>query len=102
MLAPAAFTDLQNYIKRRISYAQYKSGSTYTKTQLSEISVQSDGTVRAQIVITASSIPLTVTEVQLYNTDGELWASQTCSITINTGQTGILYWFDFTVTEEEV
>lgn len=50
----------------------------------------------------AESTPLTVTRVELYNSDNALWAHQDCSITVNTGQTGILYWFDFTVTEQEV
>lgn len=52
--------------------------------------------------ISAESTPLTVTRVELYNSDNALWAHQDCSITVNTGQTGILYWFDFTVTEQVV
>lgn len=100
MIDTAGFTDLRNYIKRRISYARYRVGSTYTKTSLSDISVLTDGTVRVQLVI-SSTTPITVTRVELYNNDDELWAHQDCSITISTGQTGILYWFNFTVTEVE-
>lgn len=72
------------------------------KTDLSDVAVLPNGTVRAQLTISAESTPLTVTRVELYNSDNALWAHQDCSITVNTGQTGILYWFDFTVTEQEV
>lgn len=96
------FTDLRNYIKRRVAYAKYRVGNTYIKTDLSDVAVLPNGTVRAQLTISAESTPLTVTRVELYNSDNALWAHQDCSITVNTGQTGILYWFDFTVTEQEV
>lgn len=66
------------------------------------MAVLPNGTVRAQLTISAESTPLTVTRVELYNSDNALWAHQDCSITVNTGQTGILYWFDFTVTEQVV
>ena len=95
-------TDLRNYIKRRVAYAKYRVGNTYIKTDLSDVAVLPNGTVRAQLTISAESTPLTVTRVELYNSDNALWAHQDCSITVNTGQTGILYWFDFTVTEQVV
>ena len=66
------------------------------------MAVLPNGTVRAQLTISAESTPLTVTRVELYNSDNALWAHQDCSITVSTGQTGILYWFDFTVTEQVV
>lgn len=69
---------------------------------LSDVAVLPNGTVRAQLTISAESTPLTVTRVELYNSDNALWAHRDCSITVNTGQTGILYWFDFTVTEQVV
>lgn len=101
MIDPAGFSDLRNYIKRRVTYARYRVGSTYTKTTLSDVSVQPDGTVRAQLVI-SSATPITVNRVELYNSADQLWAHQDCSISIGAGQSGILFWFDFTVVEEEV
>lgn len=95
MIDSAGFTDLRNYIKRRVAYAKYRVGNTYIKTDLSDVAVLPNGTVRAQLTISAESTPLTVTRVELYNSDNALWAHQDCSITVNTGQTGILYWFDF-------
>ncbi|MCF8017850.1 MAG: hypothetical protein K9L62_00495 [Vallitaleaceae bacterium] len=101
MLDAAAFTDLRGYIKRRIANARYRVGSTYYTTSLNDISILPDGTVRAQLSIIPGGT-VTINRVELFNSDGNLWAHQDVSITISTGQTGVLYWFDFTVTEEEV
>ncbi|HWP51652.1 MAG TPA: hypothetical protein VN626_08145 [Clostridia bacterium] len=100
MLDSAAFTDLREYIKRRVAYAKYRVGSTYYTTSLNDVAILANGTVRAQLSIIPGST-VTVNRVELYSTNGSLWAHQDVSITISTGQTGILYWFDFTVTEEE-
>lgn len=102
MLDTAAFTDLQGYIKKRITKAKYYIGGTSYDAVLNDVVILANGTVRAQVSVSPSSTPATITKVELYNSDGSLWAHQACSITVKTGQTGILYWFDFTVTEEEV
>lgn len=101
MIDPAGFADLRGYIKRRIAYARYKVGNSFVRTSLSDIEILSNGTVRARVVI-SSDVPITVTRVELWNNAGELWAHQDCKISITQQQTGILYWFDFTITETEV
>lgn len=101
MLDTAAFTDLRGYIKRRIAGARYRVGSTYYTTSLNDITILPSGTVRAQLSIIPGGT-VTINRVELFNSDGNLWAHQDVSITISTGQTGVLYWFDFAVTEEEV
>lgn len=101
MLDPAAFTDLRGYIKRRIAYARYRVGSTYYTASINDITILGTGVVRVQLgIIPAGTV--TINRVELFNSDGNLWAHQDVSITISTGQTGVLYWFEFTVTEEEV
>lgn len=101
MLDPAAFTDLRNYIKQRIAGARYRVGSTFYKTTLNDITILGSGTVRALLSVAPGGM-VTINRVELINSDGNLWAHQDVSITIATGQTGVLYWFDFTVTEKEV
>ncbi len=101
MLDPAAFTDLRNFIRKRIAGARYRVGSTFYAANLNDITVLGNGTVRALLGI-APGGTVTINRVELYNSDGNLWAHQDVSITISTGQTGVLYWFDFTVTEREV
>lgn len=100
MIDPAGFADLRSFIKRRISYARYRVGNVFTKAPLSDITILENGTVRVRLVI-APEKTITVNRVELWNSAGELWAHQTCDITIAAGQTGILYWFDFNIIEEE-
>lgn len=98
MIDTAGLQDLRNYIKRRVAYGRYRVGSTYYKCDLSDVQVLSNGTVRAQMAITGGLI--TVNRVELFNSDQQMWAHSDCSITLKTGQTGILYWFDFNIYEK--
>ena len=100
MLDTAAFTDLRGYIKRRVGYARYRVGSTFYRTELTDVDFQGNNTVRARLSIIPSGT-VTVNRVELWSSAGELWAHQDCNITVSTGQTGILFWFDFTITERE-
>ena len=100
MLDGAGFEDLRKFIKRRVRYARYRVGSTWTKVYLSEVEIKNDGTVRAQLNVNSDGSPITVNRVELYNNDAQLWAHQDCNITLTPGQTGILFWFDFTIREE--
>lgn len=101
MLEPVAFEDLRNFIRRRIVRARYRVGSTYYPTTLNDIAVLPSGTVRAQLSIIPNT-GATINRVELFSNDGKLWAYQNVNITVATGQTGILYWFDFNITEKEV
>jgi hypothetical protein len=98
MLDPAAFEDLRGFIKRRIVSARYRVGSTYYPTTINDIAILPNGTVRALLSIIPGGT-VEINRVELFNSDGKRWANQDVSITISTGQTGVLYWFDFTVTE---
>ncbi len=100
MLDTAAFTDLRGYIKRRVAYARYRVGSTFYRTELNDVEFLGSNTVRARLAIIPSGT-ITVNRVELWSGAGELWAHQDCNIQVSTGQTGILFWFDFTITERE-
>ena len=99
MIDAVGFYDMRNYIKRRLSYARYRIGTTFYIAQISDIGILPNGTVRAQIVIGTDTTPVTINRVELYNSDSQLWAHQDCSITISDYQSNIMYWFDFTVEE---
>lgn len=100
MLDTAAFEDLREFIKKRIVSARYRVGSTYYQASLNDIVILPTGTVRALLSI-APGGTVTINRAELINSAGKLWAHQDVSITISTGQTGVLYWFDFAVTEKE-
>lgn len=101
MLDIAGFADLRSYIKRRVAYARYRVDGTWTKVLLSDVKIRPDGIVRVQLNINSGGSTITVNRVELYNSDNELWAHQDCDIQVTAGQTGILFWFDFNITERE-
>lgn len=99
MLDSAGIADYRKFTLRRIAFARYRVGSAWHKTYLSNVSIRSDGIVRVQLNINSGGSSITVNRVELYNSDGELFAHQDCSITLDVGQTGILFWFDFNIKE---
>jgi len=98
MLDPAAFTDLRNFIKQKIARAQYRVGSTDYPATINDVEILPNGTVRAKLSIIPSG-QVTINRVELFNNNNERWVHQDVNITIETGQTGVLYWFDFAVIE---
>ncbi|MBO6231819.1 MAG: hypothetical protein ILA17_06295 [Ruminococcus sp.] len=96
----AALRDLRTFIKRRVSYMRYRVGDEFFQTPISNAELLESGVVR----VSASLVPghaVEINRVELYNHNGDLWAHQDCAITIDNVQTGVLYWFDFTVKEKE-
>lgn len=101
MLQTAAFTDLRNYIKKRIAKAQYRVGSTWYDAPIVDASITPDNVVRIKSEITHGA-PCTITAVQLVNSDQQVWATKAVSIVIESASTHLMQWFDFSVTESEV
>ena len=99
-LANAAFVDLRSFIKRRVTSARYRVGTQYTSVPVIDMTVRPDGIVRAQLSIRPTGT-VSINRIELLNSANELWAYQDVDITISPGQTGVLYWVDFTVKEGE-
>lgn len=100
ILTTEAIQGYKEYTERVIAYARYKVGSTYYKTGKPEINIQPDGSITADVLIDHSvGTTITVTEVQLFDTKGQLWARKVEEITRKSVQEGILYRFRFTITE---
>lgn len=97
-LDTAALNDLRGYVKKRVGYLQYRVGTTYTKVQISDVQILSSGVVRVQASIVPNGA-VTINRVELYNNAGQLWAHQDVSVSLDQYQTGVLYWFDFTIKE---
>lgn len=98
-LDTAAFTDLRNYVKRRAGRLRYRVGSTFYTVPITDATVLPSGVVRVQASIVPSG-SVTINRVELLNNNNDLWAHQDVSITIEAGQTGVLYWFDFSIRED--
>lgn len=100
MLTSAALDSLRKHLKESIAYAQYKVGGSYYKAEIQDAEVLADGRIAITFIIDHTVAGnITVTEVQLYDHNGVLWASKPESITRAAVQEGILYRFRFTVSE---
>lgn len=101
MLTSAALNSIRNHLKSNIAYARYKVGSTYYRADIQDASILSDGRISVSFIIDHTVVGnITVTEVQLFDYNGTMWASKAESITRKDVQEGILYRFRFTITEE--
>lgn len=102
MLTSTALTDYRNYTKRILSYARYKIGSTYYKTDIDSIEITSEGTVKIGIKIeAATSNSGTVTLVQLYDTSGNLWFQKSVSLNMTSVAEAFYYVVKIQITEKE-
>lgn len=100
MLTSAALDSIRKHLAESIAYAQYKVGSSYYKADIQTAEVLADGRIAITFIIDHTITGnITVTEVQLYDHNGVLWASKAESITRAAVQEGILYRFRFTVAE---
>ena len=100
MLTDTALDKFRAFVKRNIYRARYRVGSTWREAAINEVEIQSSGTVRAWLAINPGGAA-TVNRVELLDPNGATWAYQDVSISVTAQQTGILYWFDFTIREEE-
>lgn len=101
MLTSNALTSLRNHLKNSIAYARYKVGSSYYKADIETAEILADGRIAITFVIDHTIAGnITVTEVQLFDHNGVLWASKAENITRQDAQEGILYRFRFTIQEE--
>lgn len=95
-----AINGYKNYTDRTIAYARYKIGGTYTKAVIHSRERLSDGRVAVYFSITPQATNnVTISEVQLFDNNNELWASKTENIIIKSVQEGVLYRFTFNFKE---
>jgi hypothetical protein len=96
VLTNKAIESFKKFIERNTAYAKYKIGSTYYKVPIHRRERLSDGKVAVffEIEPNASST-VYISEVQIYDTDNELWATKAENIEIESVQDGALYRFAF-------
>lgn len=100
LLTTAALNGYKEYTKRTISYAQYKVSSTYYKVPIKNIQVLTTGEISISFLIEPpTSGTATVTEVQLYDTNNNLWLSKTENLVKEAAQEGFYYLFKITIKE---
>ena len=93
-------TDLLQYIKRSVAYADYRSGSTWTRIALHDIKILSSTKIGIYIMFGVDE-PDNISGIRLYNTAGEIWAvDNAAAINKATYPEGILYRFTITLVQE--
>jgi hypothetical protein len=70
MLDTAGLADYRNFTKKRIAYARYRVGSTYTKVYLSSVTILSSGVGRAALNINSEARLMTVNPRGAWNQPG--------------------------------
>ncbi len=82
--------------ERKIAFARYKIGNIYYDVPIHRRERLPDGRVAVYFSITpAAGKSVTISEVQLIDTNNDLWASKTENIVISNVQEGVLYRFTF-------
>lgn len=100
MLTDKAIAGLKAYIDRTIVYARYRIGGTYYKTPISRREYLKDGRVAVFFsIVPEAGQDVTIEEVQLFDTNNDLWAAKNEEIIIRGVQEGVLYRFAFDIRE---
>lgn len=101
MLTATALTGFRNHVKTTVAYIKYKIGSIYYRAEITDITINGDGKVKIETVLNPPvSGEVKVTEVQVYNTSGELWWSKAENITKKAKKEGIYYRVTINILEE--
>lgn len=92
--------DILEFIKRDVSYAEYKSGNTWRRINIHDIIILPGQKIGIYIMF-GTNEPDTITGIRLYNTAGVIW-SQDSSVLISKSNfpEGVLYRFTITLVQE--
>lgn len=91
LLTSAAIKGYRDYTMRRIAYAKFKVGSTEYKTNIESVKVTDSGTVEITFKIELASGSGTVSQISLYDTDNQLWLSETENLQMDSVAEGFYY-----------
>lgn len=96
ILTEQAIEGYKKDTERKIARARYKIGNNYFDVPIHRRERLPDGRVAVYFAITPAAVGnVTISEVQLFDTNNDLWATKTEDIVISGVQEGILYRFTF-------
>lgn len=100
MLTANAMTGFKEYVKRTVCYAEYKVSTTWHRANISKIYINGQGKVVIDFTINpAGAGSVTVNEVRLIDTAGQVWLDKVENITRKSNQSGIFYRFTIDIRE---
>ncbi len=92
MLTDIALKAYKDYTKWELSYARYKVGSSYIDIPIDRVEMIGDKALKVYLVINNHRhSTITVSEIQLINTDNEVFCQFEENIVINANEEGYLY-----------
>ena len=96
MLTPQAIEDFKGLLDNNIAYAKVTVNEEVKKIPIHRRERLKDGRVAVYFPIDAQGkTDVTISEVQLYDTNNDLWAAKAENILIRGVQEGVLYRFTF-------
>lgn len=100
MLTEKAIEGFKKFIENNIAYARYKIAGTYYNAVIHRKERLKDGKVAVYFsIIPQATSNVVITEVQLFDTNNDLWATKSENITVESVQKGVLYRFAFDIKE---
>ena len=96
MLTESAIRGFKEHTRVDIEKARYKVGGTYYDAVIQSKEYMSDGRLAVKILVEPpGNNTVTVSEIQIYDTAGNLWLKKAENIVRESVSTGILYRFTF-------
>jgi len=96
ILTASAIEGYKKDTDRKIARARYRIGTTWHDAPIHRRERLKDGRVAVYFSITPNiSGNVTITEVQLFDTNNDLWATNAENILLSGVQSGVLYRFAF-------
>lgn len=104
LLTSKAIQGYRDYTKRTVAYAKCKVGSVYHKRPIESVEVTADGIVEITFKIEAATLGTSavVTEIQLYDTNNDLWLSKQENLKLGSVVEGFYYVCQLAINEKEV
>ena len=101
-LTIAAIAAYREYTKRRVKYARYCAGGVWHKVTVLDFKTTADGIVEIAIPMDAQDAGnTTITQVQLYDAEGQLWANKTVNLSLASVAEGFTYVVRLRIEEKE-
>lgn len=104
MLSEKARKGYADYTKREIAFARYKIGNTYYENRVDRFEFPEDEPGRLDVWLVLNppvGQEVVITEIQLFDTGGQLFLTQTESLKVDAVQEGVLYKITFRFKEKE-
>ena len=100
MLTDTAMSGYKEYTKAAIAHAKYKVGNTYHQATIQSKEYLADGRLAVKVLIEPpESGSVKITEIQLYDTNNNLWLKKAENIIREDVTAGVLYRFTFDFSE---